>query len=163
MQIKQPYDDDKLIYNATRQQYELKREYVKANFEITFNDDGVLDKRISLNSNVIYQFIYRTGYSGNRKIVQWFINNTEEGREYIHDALFEQMGADLMSGINDLGKVPAINVKTGIAIDPQALAFAQISLNARNILENSMGYLGVNLLYQAKYSGNIILFYQGNV
>ena len=48
------YDDDKLRFNDKTGRYELTVEYCKDEFDANFKDDRKLEKRIKLNSQVVY-------------------------------------------------------------------------------------------------------------
>ena len=97
----QPYSDGKMLYNEETKQYELQPAWVKANFGNPFNDDNTLSVRIKRNTRKVYNYIFSHGFSGNRRAIIAIINHTEEYRNYIFDALSNQMEADLASGYND--------------------------------------------------------------
>jgi hypothetical protein len=149
--IKEPLSDSKLIYNEKTKRYELTINEVKENFTIPYNDDGILEQRIRKNSRVVYGYIYAMGNPLNRKIVDWLLHYTEEGREYLYDALISQIESDLASGFNSLAEQPRVNLKTGHIIPEEEMVLSMVSTPTRMILENSESYTNLNLLYRAKY------------
>lgn len=151
LSIKQPYNDDKLKYDEKTHRYELTIDEVKNNFTISFADDNVLLQRIKKNSRAVYSYIYAVGNPINRKLVEKLLNNTEEGRNFIYDALFSQIEADLTTGFNSLVDQPRINLKTGAVIPEEEFVLSLVSVPTRMILENSEYYVGLNVLYRATY------------
>lgn len=151
-----PYSDEKMLYNETTNQYELKLSWVKDNFGNTFSDDGVLEQRIKKNTRKVLNYIYSHSYGGNRKIINAIILHTEEYREFIYDALFSQMEADLNGGYNDQDLyVPQSREER----DVQYLN--QVSTGTQNILESSIGYGGINLLYMGCFNYLVYLEFMG--
>ena len=148
LKFTQPYNDNKLVYDEKTHRYELTIEEIKNNFTITYNDDAVLTQRIKKNSRAVYHYIYAVGNTANRKIVEKLINNTEEGRQYIYDALFSQIEADLTTGFNSLVDQPRINLKTGSVIPEGEFVESLVSTPTKMILENSEYYVGLNVLYR---------------
>jgi hypothetical protein len=146
----EPINDNKLVYNEKTKQYELTLEEVKEHFEISFNDDKVLEQRIKKNSRAVYLYIKTIGNPANDKLVKWFITYTEEGREYIYDALMSQIEADLTTGFNSIVDQPRINLKTGHIIPEDEFVKSIVSVGTMQILESSEAYVGINLLYRAK-------------
>ena len=160
MKVSLHFNDDKLKFNEKTQQYELTLEVVKNNFENVFNNDGILQSRISKNSRNVYNYIYSHSYSGNRKITQFFLNETLEGRDFIFDALFSQMEADIESGYNSMLDQPTIDFKSGSVINRNEVIKNQVSVSTENILLNSMGYFGFNVVYAAPYPLRVMLLYK---
>lgn len=160
--ITKPYDDDLLIYDTKTKRYLLAIAGVKNEHTITFQDDGILEKRIKLNSQLIYSYIYAFGFSGNRKVVEWLINNTEEGRSFIYDALNAQMESDLATGLNSLSFQPTVNPKTGQVMPLDSVIKGLISPMSMLVINDSVGYLGINLLYPAKYTQEIFILYRSH-
>lgn len=154
------FNDDKLIFNEKTKQYELTLQVVKNSFDVDFNDDGVLQRRISKNSRNIYNYIYSHSYSGNRKLTEFFINETIDGRNFIFDALMSQMEADIESGYNSLVDQPTIDFKSGSVINRNEVIKNQVSVATENILLNSMGYFGFNVVYAAPYPLRVALLYK---
>lgn len=154
----QPYSDVKMLYNETTNQYELQLSWVKSNFGNPFADDNVLEQRIKKNTRKVYDYIFSHSYSGNRKCIYALINHTEEYRNYIYDALFSQIQADLASGYNDQDLyVP----KTKDERDLQHLN--QVSVGTENILKNGNGYGNINLLYMGVFYYGIYLDFWGYI
>lgn len=147
-----PYTDEKLVYNTTTNTYELDLEWVKNNLGNTYRDDGVLQLRIKKNTRKVMQYIYSHSYSANRKIINAIITHTQEYRDYIYDALFSQMEADMASGYNDNDMyVPDTK-------DNRNLQFVnEVSVATQNILESGIGYGGINILYMGVFNYSIYL------
>lgn len=148
----EPYSDEKMLYNETTKQYELQSAWVKSQFGNPFADDNVLDQRIKRNTRKVYNYIFSHGYSGNRKAITAIINHTEEYRQFIYDALFSQMEADLASGYNDQ------DLYVGKTKDERELQqLNQVSVNTENILKSSNGYGNINLLYAGAFPYGVYL------
>lgn len=158
-----PYNDNLLEFNEKTQKYELTIETIKNNFDVYFNDDGVLTKRIRKNSRLIYNYIFSHSYSGNKRVILHFLHFTDKGREFLYDALLSQMEADLESGYNTLIDQPAIDFKNGSVINRNEIVRNQVSVATEQILLSSMGYFGFNLLYSAPFPYRIVLLYQNNL
>lgn len=158
MKVIQPYSDDVLAYNKDTGKYELTLTYVKEKLGNSFVDDGILQKRIQKNSRKIYNVIFARIYNANGKVVSFMLERTEEGRQYLHDLLLEQMEADLESGFNDLSSTPAVNVSNGQVLDRNQLYANQISVDTEQILERSEQYFGFNLLYRSLFPSYLYLF-----
>lgn len=151
LNIKEPYDDDKMRFDNSAKRYVLTLEYAKAEFPDTFRDDGVLSKRLNKNSRKVYDFIYYRGASCNRSVVEFLINRTEQGREFILQVLAAQMEADAESGYNDLSSTPAINVSNGQVIDRNLLAQNQICVDAEQIIDGSASYFGQSIVSRTQF------------
>lgn len=162
LNVTQPYSDKVLKFNELTSHYELTIEYVKATLGNNFKDDGELQKRITKNSRKIYNFIAGRSYSQNRPVVQFLLNRTQEGREYLKDLLFEQMEADSDSAFNNLSSTPAINVANGQVIDRQQQYANQISVDAEQKAYESETYFGCNILYQGLFPATYFVFVQKN-
>lgn len=147
----EPYSDELLKWDEVNKRYELAFEYVKANFDTNFRDDKVLKRRITKNSRVVYNFIYYRSNTKNRVVVEWLLNKTKEGREFLLQALSSQFEADVESGYNDLGDVAPINVANGNIIDRNQIIANQVSTNTEQIIDDNSRYFGINIVYQAQF------------
>lgn len=154
----EPYSDEKMLYNTDTNQYELQLAWVKDNFGNPFVDDNVLSQRIKRNTRKVYNYIFSHGYSGNRKAITAIINHTEEYRQYIYDALFSQMEADLASGFNDQ------DLYVGKTKDERYLQHLnEVNTATENILKSSNGYGGINLLFAGAFAYGIYLEFWGYI
>jgi hypothetical protein len=137
-----------MIFNEDRKRYELTIEEVKANFEIPFNDDGVLEKRIIKNSKRVYSYIYRMCNSRNIATVEHLLNETDNGKRFLFDVLLSQMEADLETGFNSTANQPQIDLKTGRVIQEEdMIKNGLISIETKLIIESSPRYFdGLNIL-----------------
>lgn len=149
--IKSHYDDNKLIYDNDLEMYVLNFTYVKSNIDINFEDDGVVEKRIKLNSRKIYNHIYSNGNSQNREVVEFLLNNTEQGRKLIFQALLAQFEADNETGYNDLTKQPLIDLASGKNAERHLVKANEICIDAENIIDQSAGIIGINVVYAGVY------------
>lgn len=161
LSIIQPYDDSKMEFDETAGRYVLTLSYVKAMFGNNFHDDEVLLTRLKKNSRKIYNFIHYHSYSGNAPVVEFLLNKTKEGRQFLLDALTEQMEADSESGFNDLSSTPAVNVSTGQIMDREQLYANQISVDTEQIILNSHRYFGVSIISRTKYPVGYFLLESG--
>lgn len=158
LNVVSPYNDSKLVFNKETNRYELSMEFVKNEFEITFRDDGVLEKRIKKNSRKIYNFIKYRSYTYNEPVIDFCLNQTEEGRKFLFDVLLEEMEADLESGYNDLSSQPAINFANGSDKNRHELAKNQVSVDAEQVIERNGAYFGFNLLIQTRFPPSVYVY-----
>ena len=156
-----PYSDNSLTWNSETNQYELTIQYVKDNFEESYVDDGVLQKRIHKNSRKVYRAIKYRVYSRNRVLVEKLINGTEQGREFIKEMLSAQMEADVGTGYNDLSETPAINLANGQIIDRNELYRNQLCVDAEQVFDSSDDYFGFRIGYQAAFPPYFFVFFRG--
>ena len=154
----QPYSDEVLEWNSKTKRYELTKEFVKQEFEINFRDDGILEKRLKLNSRKIYNYIKYFSYTGNSQIIDTLLSKTKEGREFLKDVLLEQFAADNDTGYNDLSKQPAVNLATGQVLDRNELIRNQICVDAQQIIERNADYFGFNICVMSRYSPDVYLY-----
>lgn len=132
-----PHSDDKMLYNEKTKKYELTLSYVKGEYGNPFGDDKKLRSRIVRNTQKVYNYIFSHTHALNINWVYSFINETEEYREWIFQALDSQIMADLASGYND---------NTLYVEDRRTQYMNQVSVDTENILKASQGYGGINLL-----------------
>ena len=156
-----PYDDDNLIYNKESGRYELTPQYCKDNFETTFKDDNTLKRRIKRNSQVCYNFIRLHGALVNRPIINFFLNKTQEGRDFLLEILAAQMYADIETGYNDLMFQPAINFN-GQDKDRNAIRQNMLCVAAEEIYEASDDYFGIRISYQGQFPYQYFLYAKAN-
>lgn len=152
----EPYNDNKMNFNASSGMYELTLQVVKANFEITTNDDEALTKRIKKNSRVVYNFISRYAKGSNLGVVYKLIEHTEEYRKWIYDALMCQMEADLLTGRNSMGDLPPTNRDE---FDLQGVA--TLTQDTQTILYDGIRYGGINLLFAGSFPTQVYLEVMG--
>ena len=150
LNVIEPFDDSKMEFDPNLG-YVLTIEYAKSMFGNNFHDDEILLKRLRKNSRKIYNFIKYRAYSGNAEVVDFLLNRTREGRQFLLDALTEQMEADSESGFNDLSSTPAVNVSNGQVMDREQLYANQISVDAEQIILNSHRYFGVSIITRTKF------------
>lgn len=136
-----PYSDDKMLYNKHSKQYELNISYIKSEFGNPYADDGVLQKRINRNTRKVYNYIFATAHSANRKIITAIISHTEEYRKFIFEALLSQMEADLSSGYNDQSLYAPKDFN-----ERNLQYINEVSVDTKNIIDNCKGFGGINLI-----------------
>lgn len=155
-----PYDDDKMIWDEDTQQYQLKLDYCKEEFDVAYinddNEDTLLKKRIKKNSRVVYRFITSRVNSYNRDFAFKLLNRTAEGRQLIFNMLYAQMESDIDSGYNDLTGSTAVNLSNGQIIPREELNRNTVSVATEEEWDNNQAYFGINLGYQ----GRIPPYYQ---
>ena len=157
----QPRDDDKLVWNADRGEYELNFEYCKREFDQTFQDDDTLKRRIKKNSRTVYRFIDNRVNQYNRPIVVALLSRTEEGRKFIFELLSTQFESDVDSGYNDLTGISAVNVANGQIIPREEIQRNTVSVATEQVWDNSQAYLGINIGYQGQFPPYYYLFIRG--
>lgn len=146
-----PYDDDKLIWNETTNQYELAFQFCKDEFDDNFRDDEILKKRIKKNTRIIYRFITNRMNSYNRLLGLRIINRTEEGRNFIFEMLRTQFESDVDSGYNDLTNAPAVNLANGQVLPREEILRNEVSVATEQVWDSNQAYFGINLGYQAQF------------
>ena len=135
--------------------YVLTRQFIKANYDTAYRDDGILDRRRKKNSIVVYSVITSRLAQVNTKMGLWVLNNTEAGRVFMRDILAEQMQADLDGGYNDLGMTSAINVANGQVIDRTEITRNLLCVSAEMMLESATSYFPFNPFVQYQYPWGI--------
>lgn len=145
-------------FNTKTGRYEITIQDAKENFEMNFKDDGILQKRITLNSRKIYNYLYYRSNSYNKAVVDFMLHKTKEGREFLYDLMFEQLAADLQTGYNSITYMPSVNVATGQSIDRNALRMDQVCIEAENVADRSMNYFGFNLLISVPFDPSMFRF-----
>lgn len=151
------YDDDKLRFNDKTGRYELTVEYCKDEFDANFKGDRKLEKRIKLNSQVVYNYIALRAATVNKPVIAFLLERTQEGRDFLLELLSAQMYADIQTGYNDLAFQPAINF-TGNDKDRTAIKQNTLCVAAEQILNESDSYLGVRLTYQGQFPQAYFIF-----
>lgn len=159
--VAQPYNNNDLVFNEETGRYELTMEYVKANFEITFKDDGILQKRITKNSRRIYNYLYSRGYSFNNPIITFFLNKTENGRRFLVDVLSSQMEADLLTSFNDLGITPAVTSNAQM-LDRNQMRANLVCVDVEEMVDNNNEYFGFNLFISSQLPATLFTFVREN-
>lgn len=144
-----PYTDDKLVWNAITNQYELAFEFTKEEYPQNFVDDDTLKARIKKNSRVIYNFIKSRVNQYNRPFVDVLLSRTEQGRSFLFEMLRTQFESDVDSGYNDLGNTPAINVANGQVLPREELLRNMVSVATEQVWDNNQSYFGINIGYQS--------------
>lgn len=144
------YDNDDLKWNENTGRYELTKEYCKNNFDNTYKNDGVLERRIKLNSQVVYNYIAMRVATVNKPVVNFLLNKTQEGRDFLLELLSAQQYADIQTGYNDLLFQPAINFN-GQDKDRNQIKQNSLCVAAEQILEESVNYFGVRITYQGQF------------
>jgi len=150
LQIINHYDDENLKFNEKTGRYELTPQYCKDNFDATYKNDGVLARRIKLNSQVVYNYIALHVATVNKPVVAFLLNRTQEGRDFLLELLSAQIYADIQTGYNDLLFQPAINFN-GQDKDRRQIRINALCVAAEQILEESDNYFGVRITYQAQF------------
>lgn len=148
-----PYSDDRLEYNELTKKYQLTRNYcLNLLGGNPYQDDATLDKRILLNTRVVYSYILTMGNSNNKKYNLALLNYTKNGRNILKEVLSAQFLADAETGYNDLIKQLPINFNDYKKIDRNEMFKNMLCVEAQAILENSKNDLyGYNLISQISY------------
>lgn len=145
------YDDDNLVWNDKTGRYELTLQYCKNNFDSTYRNDGVLQRRIKLNSQVVYNYIALRVATVNKSVVNFLLNKTQEGRDFLLELLSAQQYADIQTGYNDMIFQPAINFSGGNDKDRNQIKLNALCVAAEQILNESDNYFGVRITYQGQF------------
>lgn len=149
--ISNPYDDDELFFNESTQRYELKLSYLKNEYGTVYKDDQVAQRRIKLNSRVVYSYINIHTAEHNRHVINFLLHKTKEGRKFLFDILNEQQYADIESGYNDLMYNPAVSFGNGKDLDRNEIRRNNLCVGAENIFLNSPNYFGFNIGYLGQF------------
>ena len=146
-----PYSDNKMVWNADTEQYELAFEFCKSEYADNFRDDETLKNRIKKNTRIIYRFITSRVNQYNREVVNAVLRKSEEGRKFIFDLLSTQFESDVDSGYNDLSMSPAINLANGQILPREEIARNTVSVATEQVWDNNQAYFGLNLGYQSQF------------
>lgn len=149
-----PFTDDTLEWDGSK--YLLTKSFIKANYEVTYSNDQVLDRRRKKNSTLVYNVLISRLCQSNVEIAKWLLNNTDCGRAFLKDILSEQMEADLANGYNDLGQTSAVNVANGQVMDRRDLEKNLLCVNAELMIDNVTNYFPFNLFMQYQYPWTIL-------
>ena len=160
--ISQPYDDEQMVFNQTTKKYELTPQYLKNEFGPCYVDDKTMERRIKLNSRVVYDYIYLHTANQNRNLVELLLNKTKEGRQFIFDILKEQQYADIEFGYNDLAYTPAISFGNGGDKDRNEIKRNTVCVAAEQVFQNSPNYFGLNIGYLGQFPPYIALLLRNN-
>lgn len=138
--------------------YHLTKQFIRNSVDGAENaiDDKKLMMRSKKNSRVIYAYIMGHCHSANWKTVLFLLNRTQEGKDLLKEALATQLEADLLSGYNDLGNMPADS-----QLKRDEIRDSQITIETEQILESSISALGVNILSMAPYPSCYINYVRG--
>lgn len=150
--IKKSYNDDALFFDKVNQKYELTLAYTINLVGNVFKDTGEMQRRIKLNSMVVYNYIYNHGNTNNKKYTRYILNNTEQGRLFIKNCLESQMIADAKNGYNDLGSENIVDIASGDAMNRERIRENLVSVNTEELIVNSKADLcGYNVLNPIPY------------
>lgn len=150
--IKKSYNDDVLFFDKVNQKYELTLAYTINLVGNVFKDTGEMQRRIKLNSMVVYNYIYNHGNTNNKKYTRYILNNTEQGRLFIKNCLESQMIADAKNGYNDLGSENIVDIASGDAMNRERIRENLVSVNTEELIVNSKADLcGYNVLNPIPY------------
>ena len=156
--IPKPYDDNNMKFDESTQRYELTIQCLKDQFGDGYKDDNVTNRRIKLNSRVVYTYIYYHTATFNRQLVNLLLTRTKEGRQFIFDILKEQQYADLEYSYNDLAYAPAINFN-GQDKDRNEIKRNTLCVAAEEIFQNSSQYFGFNIGYLGQFPPHIAFLF----
>ncbi len=161
--LKNPYDDEKLIYNNETGRYELTMEEAKTLFDVMpIKNDSVLKRRLKDNSRLVYNYLVNHSNTANRQVINFMLNRTENGRKFIYAVLMAQIESDLEYATNSLGKMPTVNVQSGQVMDRYLVRENMLCLNAENEIDDSVNYFGFNICYAEPYPTSIFQFVYQN-
>lgn len=160
VKLESPIDDHALEFNKDTGRYQLTLEEAKTLFDVfPIKSDAVAKRRIKECSRLVYNYILGRCYTGNRTLVNYLLNNTENGRRFLKEVLSLQVEADFTTGINSLGKMPAINMSTGHVIDRNMIKENQLCVAAADEIAQSQNYFcGINLMLQCPYPYSVYNF-----
>lgn len=158
--IDKPYSDDDLFYNENTGRYQLTIAQVKSLVDVCpIKSDSVLERRSKDTARLVYNFIFSRCHTANKKLVNYLLNNTENGRNFLKEVMSIQMEADLMTGINSIGKLSTVNVQSGQIIDRNAMGINRLCVDCEEEIKQSQNYFcGINIIYQAPYPYNVYVF-----
>ena len=158
--VENPYNDESLEWNEQTGRYQLTLAYAKTLFDVfPIKSDQVAKRRLKETSRLVYNYILGRCYTGNRTLVNYLLNHTENGRRFLKEVLSLQVEADFTTGINSLGKMPAINMSTGHTIERTMIKENQLCVAATDEIEQSANYFcGINLLLQCAYPYTVYNF-----
>lgn len=147
-----PYDDDALKFDKVNDRYELTISYTTNLVQNPYTDTSEMERRIKLNSMIVYNYIYNHGNTCNKKYTRFILNHTIQGRKFILQCLESQIIADSKSGLNDLGSENLVDMASGNVIDREKIRENLVSVNTEELIVNSKADLcGYNVICQMPY------------
>lgn len=152
LKIIEPFDDDALKFDKVNDRYELTISYTTNLVKNPYTDTNEMQRRIKLNSMIVYNYIYNHGNTNNKKYTRFILNHTEQGRKFILQCLESQIIADSKSGLNDLGSENLVDMNNGNIIDRDKIRENLVSVNTEELIVNSKADLcGYNVICQMPY------------
>lgn len=152
LEIIETYNDEHMEFNEMLGEYILTIAIAKEIVGNVYRDDGELKRRLRLNSNIVYNYIYNRGNTNNKKYTKIILNRTKEGRKFIFRCLESQLIADSKSGYNDLGSENLIDIANGNVIDREKVRANLVSINTEEMIVNSKADLcGYSVLNPYNY------------
>lgn len=103
--MRQPFDDDKLIYDKTFHRYKINYEseivshYVPNFFEV-YGENAEVE--IDSQSNNVYTYLYAQTNSANKEYFEYLLACDENLRDLVFKMLIEQLRYDIQSGGNSV-------------------------------------------------------------
>ena len=152
LKIIEPFEDDALKFDKVNDRYELTISYTTNLVKNPYTDTEEMQRRIKLNSMIVYNYIYNHGNTNNKKYTRFILNHTEQGRKFILQCLESQIIADSKSGLNDLGSENLVDMNNGSIIDRDKIRENLVSVNTEELIVNSKADLcGYNVICQMPY------------
>ena len=152
--FKKPKDDKNMVYDAEIGLYKLTMSYAKNNFEITYRDDNVLERRLKKISRATHTYLMWKSAPENRQIVDFFLHRTEQGRNFVKAVLTSALEADLESGYYSLSQQAPINIER----DKQREN--RVDVQTEDIINDSESYFGFNMFVSFPFPFTLFNFVQ---
>lgn len=103
--MKQPFDDEKLVYDKTFHRYRLNHEgeilsnYIP-NFNFAYGENALTE--LDSQSNNVYNYLYSQTHQANVEYFEYLLACDEKLRDLIFKMLIEQLRYDIQSGGNGI-------------------------------------------------------------
>lgn len=157
--LNKPYNDESLEWNEDTNRYQATLNLAKNLFEVCpIKSDRELQRVIKNLASSIYHYIFSRTHTANRHIVEFLLNNTENGRKFLKEVFECQLESELQYTYGDITKVPVINVQTGQEGNRENYSQNAISIATQQIIEDSAAFFGgINLLLQVQYPSTLFI------
>lgn len=165
--LQQPYTDERLEFNKDTFRYQLTLNYLKSlrdSDSLPYKSDSYAKRRLQDTSQRVYKYIITHSHTANRQVIDFLLNHTENGRLFLIEVLTAQIEADMQSAMNDIVRLPNVNVANGQVLDREAFRDNRISIETEDVIDDSVNYFGVNICCLMPYHPfyfNLVRQYEG--
>ena len=157
--LKNPYDDEMMIYDFKTHRYYLTRNAINylSGGEVVYRNQKAEDRALRKTSELVYDYMFSESNSKNREFIIFIIACYEPYREIFKETLMAQLEADMESGYNSMAEISPIDPQRNSTINPYIIARSLVTPRVKMKLESLnnprviyAGYLGYSNAKLAK-------------